>query len=34
MNVEYNTFVMLENNEQPKVAQGAIHECTLFNRVR
>jgi hypothetical protein len=33
MNVDYNTFVMLEDNEQLEVAQGAIHKCTLFNRV-
>ncbi len=33
MNIDYNTFVLLQDKEQLNVAQGAMHKCKLFNKV-
>jgi hypothetical protein len=34
MNIYYNMFTLLQDEEQLDVAQGAMYKCKLFNKLR
>jgi len=33
MNIDYNTFTFLQDEEQLDITQGAMYKCKLFNKV-